>query len=143
MKIENSIPDSDISINLDRASVTAGGITNPTAVKLDSQGSGEFDFWIRHSEKVIISGIKHGASCEVTEDCGDYLPSVTVAEDGKTSQLSVNKVLCSPLKNDVTLKFTNTLSTGVPTGNHIGTGITAAVLIGIVGLAIRIRKKRK
>ena len=143
MKIENSIPDSDISINLDRASATANDISNPKSCTLDNQGSGEFDFWIKHNEKVVVSGIKYGASCEVTEDSGDYAPSVAITENDKASQLSVNKVLCSPLKNDVTLKFTNTLSTGVPTGNHIGTGITAAVLIGIAGLVIMLRKKRK
>ena len=143
VKIENSIPDSDISINLDRASATAGDISNPTSCTLDNQGSGEFDFWIKHNEKVVVSGIKYGASCEVTEDSGDYAPSVAITENDKTSQISVNKVLCSPLKDDVKLQFTNTLSTGVPTGNHIGTGITAIVLIGIAGLLFMLRKKRK
>lgn len=142
VKIGNSIPDSDISINLDRASATAGGITNPTSCTLDNQGSGEFDFWIRHSEKIIISGIKYGASCEVTEDSGDYAPSVAITENDKAAQLSTNKVLCSPLKNDIKLQFTNTLSTGVPTGNHIGTGVIASVLIGF-GLMIMLLYKKK
>ena len=143
VRIENSIPDSAVSINLDRASATADDISNPTSCTLDNQGSGEFDFWIKHNEKVVVSGIKYGASCEVTEDSGDYAPSVAITENDKTSQISVNKVLCSPLKDDVKLQFTNTLSTGVPTGNHIGTGITAIVLIGIAGLLFMLRKKRK
>lgn len=142
VKIENSIPDSGISINLDRASATADDISNPTSCTLDNQGSGEFDFWIKHNEKVVVSGIKYGASCEITEDCGDYSTSLTITENGKATQLSTNKVLCSPLKDDVKLQFTNTLSTGVPTGNHIETGVIASVLIGF-GLLIMLLYKKK
>ena len=142
VKIENSIPDSDISINLERASATADDISNPTSCTLDNQGSGEFDFWIRHNEKVVVSGIKYGASCEVTEDSGDYAPSVAITENDKATKLSTNKVFCSPLKNDVKLQFTNTLSTGIPTGNHIGTGVIASVFIGF-GLLIMLLYKKK
>ena len=39
------------------------------------------------------------------------------------------------------ITYSNAKNSGVPTGNHIGTGIVAAVIIGLFGLFFMFRKK--
>lgn len=69
--------------------------------------------------------------------------TIGVEQNDYTSQ-GYKTVHATDLDSDTlvyTVTYTNTKNTGVPTGNHIGTGLFAVFGIALVGIVFFMRKK--
>lgn len=94
--------------------------------------------------------LKHGVSITFKDLTAEQanavkaLPDLGIKEQDYSSEgySTVYSVSSEP-DGTLVVSYRNTKQAAVPTGNHIGTGITAVVLIGIAGLVIMFRKKRK
>ena len=101
--------------------------------------SGVASFTLKHGESITFKDL-------IDEQAKDVkaLPDLGIKEQDYSSEgYSTVYSVSSELDGTLVMSYKNTRQSAVPTGNHIGKGITAAVLIGIVGLVIMLRKKRK
>ena len=86
------------------------------------------DFYIKHGQDVILSGIPSGLGYEVTEDPDGYKPLV-LAEGDTDCTTDGGAVSDNALTQNTTLEFTNTQSGIIPS-----TGVTAAFAVPAVFL---------
>lgn len=101
--------------------------------------SGVASFTLKHGESIIIKNLTAEQANAVKA-----LPDFGIKEQDYSSEgYSTGYSVSSEPDGTLAVSYRNTKRSAVPTGNHIGTGITVTVLIGIVGLVIMLRKKRK
>ena len=101
--------------------------------------SGVASFTLKHGESIAFKDLTAEQANAVKA-----LPDLGIKEQDYSSEgySTVYSVSSEP-DGTLAVSYRNTKRSAVPTGNHIGTGITAVVVIGIVGLVIMLRKKRK
>ena len=101
--------------------------------------SGVASFTLKHGESIAFKDLTAEQVNAVKA-----LPDLGIKEQDYSSEgySTVYSVSSEP-DGTLAVSYRNTKRSAVPTGNHIGTGITAVVVIGIVGLVIMLRKKRK
>lgn len=115
--------------------VKSGGTTGPIAIN----DSGVTSFTLKHGESITFKDLTAEQANAVMA-----LPDLGIKEQDYSSEgYSTVYSVSSELDGTLAVSYRNTKRSAVPTGNHIGTGIIVAVLIGIVGLVIMLRKKRK
>lgn len=101
--------------------------------------SGVAPFTLKHGESITFKDLTAEQANAVK-----ILPDLGIKEQNYSSEgySTVYSVSSEP-DGTLVVSYRNTKRSAVPTGNHIGTGIIATVLIGIVGLLFVLRKKRK
>lgn len=101
--------------------------------------SGVAPFTLKHGESITFKDLTAEQANAVK-----ILPDLGIKEQNYSSEgySTVYSVSSEP-DGTLVVSYRNTKRSAVPTGNHIGTGIIATVLIGIVGLLFMLRKKRK
>lgn len=111
------------------------GTTSTIAIN----ASGVASFTLKHGESITFKNLtaEQANAVKALHDLG--IKEQDYSSEGYSAVYSVS----SEPDGTLVVSYRNTKRSAVPTGNHIGTGITAIVLIGIAGLAIVLRKKRK
>ena len=114
------------------------------------KSDGTTDIFSINSNGVCTFTLKHGESITFKDLTAEQvnvikaLPDLGVKEQDCSSEgYSTAYSVSSETDGTLVVSYRNTKQSAVPTGNHIGTGITAVVVIGIVGLVIMLRRKRK
>lgn len=111
------------------------GITS--TIPIDDSGVASFK--LKHGESITFKDLtaEQANAVKALHDLG--IKEQDYSSEGYSTVYSVS----SEPDGTLVVSYRNTKQAAVPTGNHIGTGITAVVLIGIAGLVIMFRKKRK
>lgn len=111
------------------------GTTSTIAVN----ASGVASFKLKHGETITFKDLtdEQAKAIKALTDLG--IKEQDCSSEGYSTAYSVS----SETDGTLVVSYRNTKQSAVPTGNHIGTGITAVVVIGIVGLVIMLRRKRK
>ena len=101
--------------------------------------SGVASFTLKHGESITFKDLTAEQANAVKA-----LPDFGIKEQDYSSEgySTVYSVSSEP-DGTLVVSYRNTKQSAVSTGNHIGTGITAVVLIGIAGLVVMFQKKRK
>lgn len=111
------------------------GTTSTIAI----DASGVASFTLKHGESITFKNLT-AEQVNVIK----ALPDLGIKEQDCSSEgYSTAYSVSSETDGTLVVSYRNTKQSAVPTGNHIGTGITAVVVIGIVGLVIMLRRKRK
>lgn len=101
--------------------------------------SGVASFTLKHGESITFKDLTAEQAKAVKA-----LPDLGIKEQDYSSEgYSTIYSVSSEPDGTLAVSYRNTKRSAVPTGNHIGTGITAIIVIGFAGLIFMIRKKRK
>ena len=101
--------------------------------------SGVATFTLKHGETIKFKKLTEEQVNAIKASPDFCIKENSYASDGYTTSYTTSV----EENGTLVVSYKNTKQTAVPTGNHIGTGITVTVLIGIAGLAFMLRKKRK
>lgn len=107
--------------------------------EIDIDASGVASFTLKHGESIKFKKLteEQANAIKALSDFG--IKENSYKSDGYTTEYTAS----ADDSGNLAVVYRNTRKSAVPTGNHIGTGITVTVLIGIAGLALMLRKKRK
>ena len=101
--------------------------------------SGVASFKLKHGETITFKDLTDEQAKAIKA-----LPDLGIKEQDYSSEgYSTVYSVSSELDGTLVMSYKNTRQSAVPTGNHMGTGITAIIVIGFAGLIFMIRKKRK
>ena len=100
--------------------------------------TGIVNFSLKHGETIVFSGLtadeitalKKAANYGVTEE--------SYAEEGYKTTYDTAET-----DGSLNVYVTNFRTSGVPTGNHVGTGVAASMIIGLAALAYILAERRK
>lgn len=113
--------------------------SNGTTGTITIDNSGMASFTLKHGESITFKNLTDEQANAIKA-----LPDLGIKEQDYSSEgYSTTYSVSSETDGALAVSCRNTKQSTVLTGNHIGTGITAIVLIGIAGLVIMLRKKRK
>ena len=99
--------------------------------------TGVANFTLKHGETIVFSGLTTDAITDLKSAVNYGISQESYANEGyKTTYNS------SESSGNLKVSVTNNKSSGVPTGNHIGTGITASIIIGLCALMMLLKKKK-
>ena len=107
--------------------------------KIDIDASGVATFTLKHGETLTFKKLTEEQANAIKASPDFCIKENSYASDGYTTEYTAS----ADDSGNLAVVYRNTRKSAVPTGNHIGTGITVSVLIGIAGLAFMLRKKRK
>ena len=108
---------------------------SPAYTQVSSTGIANFT--LKHGETIVFSGLTTDEITALKSAVNYGIGQESYANEGyKTTYNS------SESNGDLKVSVTNNKSSGVPTGNHIGTGITASIIIGLGALMMLLKKKK-
>lgn len=99
--------------------------------------TGIANFSLKHGETIVFSGL--------TADEISALKSAVnygITEENYTSEGYKTSYSTAENSWNISVEITNNKSSGVPTGNHIGTGIIASIIIGLSAVIMLLKKKK-
>ena len=114
-------------------------ITKPDGSSAYTQVSstGIANFSLKHGETIIFSGLTTDEINALKSDVNYGITEESYVGEGYKTSYKV-----STTDGNLNIAVTNSKSSGVPTGNHIGTGVTATLIVGL-GTLIMLFKKKK
>ena len=113
--------------------------TNPEGSPAYTQisSTGIANFTLKHGETIVFSGLSETEINALKSAVHYGITEENYASEGyKTSYNTAEN------SGNLSVEVINSKSSGVPTGNHIGTGVFASLIIGL-GAAILLLKKKK
>lgn len=110
-----------------------------TTSKIDVDAFGVASFTLKHGDSITFKDLtaEQANAVKALSDLG--IKEQNYSSEGYSTVYSVS----SEPDGTLAVSYRNTKRSAVPTGNHIGTGIIAIIVIGFAGLIFMIRKKRK
>ena len=113
--------------------------TNPDGSPAYTQVSstGIANFTLKHGETIVFSGLSE-AEINALKSAVHY----GITEENYASEGYKTSYNTAENSGNISVEVTNNKSSGVPTGNHIGTGVFASLIIGL-GAAVLLLKKKK
>ena len=108
---------------------------SPAYTQVSSTGTTSFT--LKHGETIVFSGLTTDEITALKNAVNYGISQENYAKEGyKTTYNS------SESNGNLKVSVTNSKSSGVPTGNHIGTGITASIIIGLGAIMMLLKKKK-
>ena len=126
--------------------ITAYNVEEDKNVAIAIDKNGQAKFTLHSGEELQFSGLSDAELLSMSSSDnldGVVNTTIGVEQSDYTSQ-GYKTVHATDLDSDThvyTVTYTNTKNTGVPTGNHIGTGLFAVFGIALVGIVFFMRKK--
>ena len=99
--------------------------------------TGRVNFTLKHGETIVFSGLSE-AEINALKSAAHY----GITEENYASEGYKTSYSTAENSGNLSVEITNSKSSGVPTGNHIGTGVFASLIIGL-GAAVLLLKKKK
>ena len=108
---------------------------SPAYTQVSSTGIANFT--LKHGETIVFSGLSE-AEINALKSAVHY----GITEENYASEGYKTSYNTAENSGNLSVEITNNKSSGVPTGNHIGTGVFASLIIGL-GAAVLLIKKKK
>ena len=108
---------------------------SPAYTQVSSTGIANFT--LKHGETIVFSGLSE-AEINALKSAVHY----GITEENYASEGYKTSYNTAENSGNLSVEITNNKSSGVPTGNHIGTGVFASLIIGL-GAAVLLLKKKK
>ena len=108
---------------------------SPAYTQVSSTGIANFT--LKHGETIVFSGLSE-AEINALKSAVHY----GITEENYASEGYKTSYNTAENSGSLSVEITNNKSSGVPTGNHIGTGVFASLIIGL-GAAVLLLKKKK
>lgn len=107
----------------------------PSLIKVSNTGAASFK--LKNGESIVFQGITEAEATAIKKVANYGVSEESYSSEGYKT--TINTSLDS--EGNMNVVVTNTKSTGVPTGNHMSTGILATVLITGIGIAYILCKR--
>lgn len=137
--------------------VISAETTQPPTLTVGSDGTVTQEFYLHHGQNIVVRGLALGTTYTIKENPEDYTPTGSVTGDTKTGDsatetgsditfdVATYSLSDTYIKDDAVAAFTNKRQGAIPTGVLLSVaapaGIGAAVLGGIIFLAVKRSKK--
>ena len=108
---------------------------SPAYTQVSSTGIANFT--LKHGETIVFSGLSE-AEINALKSAVHY----GITEENYASEGYKTSYNTAENSGNLSVEVINSKSSGVPTGNHIGTGVLASLIIGL-GAAVLLIKKKK
>lgn len=108
---------------------------SPAYTQVSSTGIANFT--LKHGETIVFSGLSE-AEINALKSAVHY----GITEENYASEGYKTSYNTAENSGNLSVEVTNSKSSGVPKGNHIGTGVFASLIIGL-GAAVLLLKKKK
>ena len=108
---------------------------SPAYTQVSSTGIANFS--LKHGETIVFSGLTADEITALKKVANYGVTEESYANEGYNTTYNA-----SESDGNLNITVTNSKSSGVPTGNHIGTGIGASIIIGLGTLMMILKKKK-
>ena len=106
--------------------------------KIDIDASGVATFTLKYGESIKFKKLTEEQANAIKASPDFCIKENSYASDGYTTEYTAS----ADDSGNLAVVYRNTRKSAVPTGNHIGTGITASIIIGLGALMMLLKKKK-
>ena len=109
---------------------------SPAYTQVSSTGIANFS--LKHGETIVFSGLTADEITALKKAVNYGVSEESYAEEGYKTTYDTAET-----DGSLNVYVTNFRTSGVPTGNHVGTGVAASMIIGLAALAYILAERRK